>query len=73
MKFVLVALASLNGDVHSFVLDGPMTYQDCRKAMAESVTWAEIVPGMWIDLSGAPLVCEPDAAPAVTVSATRMP
>lgn len=69
MKFALVAYALLSGDIHAFVLDSNLTYEDCKAALAQGVTVADIVPGMSIDLNGAPLVCELENGAAVNVAA----
>lgn len=71
MKFLLVAYAILSGDVHSFVMDSGLTYQECMQAIADGVTVADIVPGVTIDLSSAPLVCELETPPQVIVAASR--
>lgn len=71
MKFALVAYAVLSGDIHSFVMDSGLTYRECMQAVQEGVTVANIVPGVTIDLSGAPLVCELETSPAVNLTASR--
>ena len=71
MKFALVAYAILSGDIHSFVLDEHLTYQDCQHAIHQGVRAAEIVPGVTVDLRRAPLVCELEAKPGVTMAASK--
>lgn len=72
MKFALVAYAILSGDIQSFVMDSGLTYRECMHAIKQGVTVAEIVPGVSIDLSGAPLVCELETVPSVTMAASKV-
>jgi hypothetical protein len=70
MKFSLIAYLIITGDVHAFKLDSGLTYEDCNAAVsrggAKSTT---IAPGLSVDLSKAPLVCEIELQPAITVAA----
>jgi hypothetical protein len=68
MKFALVAYLILNGDIHAFTLDEHLTYDDCQAAIMGGVKSADIVPGLSVDLSRAPLVCEIEAAPSAIVA-----
>ncbi|TCU34103.1 hypothetical protein [Rhizobium azibense] len=69
MTFAFLAFLAINGEIHTFVLDQHLSYSDCQTAIHKGVKAAEIIPGVTIDLSGAPLVCELETAPAVTVAA----
>ncbi|NEI70997.1 hypothetical protein GR212_15570 [Rhizobium lusitanum] len=71
MKFALVAYALISGDIHSFVLDEHLTYQDCQQAIHEGVRAAEIVPGVTVDLRRAPLVCELESPAQVIMTASK--
>ncbi len=71
MKFALVAYALLSGDIHSFVMDSGLSYSECMQAVRHGVTVADIAPGVAIDLSGAPLVCELETTPDVILTASR--
>lgn len=63
MKFALIAFLILNGENHAFILDEHLTYDDCQAAIDGGVKSADIVPGLSVDLTGAPLVCELQSAP----------
>jgi hypothetical protein len=68
MKFALVAFLIFNGEIHAFKMDSGLTYDDCQAATVKGLRSAVIAPGLTVDLSRAPLVCEIEAAPAITVA-----
>lgn len=69
MHFSLIAYLVLSGQIHAFKMDSHLTYSDCHAAIAVGVRSAEIVPGMTVDLSRAPLVCQIETAPDVIIAA----
>lgn len=68
MHFSLIAFLILNGEIHAFKMDENLTYDDCHAAIVAGVSRADIVPGVTVDLSGAPLVCQIETGPAITVA-----
>lgn len=57
MKFLLIALLTTNGQVHSYQLDSGLTADDCRAAIASPIP-ADVPTELASRLAAAVLTCE---------------